>query len=184
MVTIKNMKFITIDKQEDLPTDTFIKGRLSGATKLEKLVLPNGDIIVSNKDFQEDSSVPLNVEASILYATLTGSKETPIRGHCYLIKKNVKYWHTTNGRRAKGTPRGKYRKGDKAEINKLVNTEVKNIIEKGDPIVHNDTTVRPEDERRLPFRNNFMKTLPSQSFYVFTINQKRTTSCISYNQFS
>ena len=159
MVTIKNMKFITIDKQEDLPTDTFIKGRLSGATKLEKLVLPNGDIIVSNKDFQEDSSVPLNVEASLLYATLTGSKgtpiltgskKTPIRGHCYLIKKNVKYWHTTNGRRAKGTPRGKYRKGDKAEINKLVNTEVKNIIEKGDPLVHNDTTVRPEDERRLP----------------------------------
>ena len=150
MVTIKNMKFITIDKQEDLPTDTFIKGRLSGATKLEKLVLPNGDIIVSNKDFQEDSSVPLNVEASILYATLTGSKETPIWGHCYLIKKNVKYWHTTNGRRAKGTPRGKYRKGDKAEINKLVNTEVKKIIEKGDPIVHNDTTVRPEDEGSLP----------------------------------
>ena len=150
MITSKDMKFITIDKQEDLPTDTFIKGRLSGATKLEKLVLPNGDIIVSNKDFQEDSSVPLNVEASLLYATLTGSKETPIWGHCYLIKKNVKYWHTTNGRRAKGTPRGKYRKGDKAEINKLVNTEVKNIIEKGDPLVHNDTTVRPEDERRLP----------------------------------
>ena len=44
----------------------------------------------------------------------------------------------------------KYREGDKAEINKLVNTEVKNIIEQGDPIVHNDTTVRPEDERRLP----------------------------------
>ena len=44
----------------------------------------------------------------------------------------------------------KYREGDKAEIDKLVNTEVKNIIEKSDPIVHNDTTVRPEDERRLP----------------------------------
>ena len=170
MITSKDMEFITIDKQEDLPTDIEIKGRLSfeiefpliqesGATQIEELVLPNGDIIVSNKDFQEDSSVPLNVEASLLYATLTGSKgtpiltgskKTPIRGHCYLIKKNVKYWHTTNGRRAKGTPRGKYRKGDKAEINKLVNTEVKNIIEKGDPIVHNDTTVRPEDEGRLP----------------------------------
>ena len=95
MVTIKNMKFITINKQEDLPTDTFIKGRLSGATQLEKLVLPNGDIKVSNKDFQEDNTVPLNVEASILFATLTDSKDTPIltpiRGHCYLIKKNVKY---------------------------------------------------------------------------------------------
>ena len=85
------MKFITIDKQEDLPTDTFLKGRLSSAIKLEELVLPNGDRIVSNKDFQEDSTVPLNVEASTLYATLTGSKDTPIRGHCYLIKKNVKY---------------------------------------------------------------------------------------------
>ena len=92
MITSKDMKFITIDKQEDLPTDIEIKGRLSGATQIEELVLPNGDIIVSNKDFQEeDSSVPLNVEASLLYATLTGSKETPIRGHCYLIKKNVKY---------------------------------------------------------------------------------------------
>ena len=91
MVTIKNMKFITIDKQEDLPTDTFIKGRLSGATKLEKLVLPNGDIIVSNKDLQEDSSVPLNVEASILYSIQTDSRDTQIRGHCYLIKLNIKY---------------------------------------------------------------------------------------------
>ena len=76
MVTSKDMKFITIDKQEDLPTDIEIKGRLSfeiefpliqesGATQIEELVLPNGDIIVSNKDFQEvDSTVPLNVEAS------------------------------------------------------------------------------------------------------------------------
>ena len=92
MVTSKDMKFITIDKQEDLPEDTFFRGRLSGATQLEELALPNGDILVSNKDFQEiNSSVPINVEASLLYATLTGSKETPIRGHCYLIKKNVKY---------------------------------------------------------------------------------------------
>ena len=92
MVTSKDMKFIKIEKQEDLPTDTVIRGRLSGATQVEELVLPNGDIIVSNKDFQEEgSSVPLNVEASLLYATLTGSKDTPIRGNCYLIKKNVKY---------------------------------------------------------------------------------------------
>ena len=91
MTTSKDRRFITIDKQEDLPTDIEIKGRLSGAIELEELVLPNGDIIVSNKYFQEDNTVPLNVEASLLYATLTGSKETPIRGHCYLIKKNVKF---------------------------------------------------------------------------------------------
>ena len=91
MTTSKDRRFITIDKQEDLPTDIEIKGRLSGAIELEELVLPNGDIIVSNKYFQEDNTVPLNVEASLLYATLNGSKETPIRGHCYLIKKNVKY---------------------------------------------------------------------------------------------
>ena len=76
MITSKDMKFITIDKQEDLPTDTFFRGRLSGATQIEELLLPIGDIMVSNKDFQEDSTVPLNVEASLLYATLTSSKET------------------------------------------------------------------------------------------------------------
>ena len=92
MVTFKDMKFITIDKQEDLPTDIEIKGRLSGATQIEELVLPNGDIIVSNKFFQKvDSTVPLNVEASILYSIQTGSKEKQIRGHCYLIKKNIKF---------------------------------------------------------------------------------------------
>ena len=92
MVTSKDMKFITIDKQEDLPTDIEIKGRLSGATQIEELVLPNGDIIVSNKFFQKvDSTVPLNVEASILYSIQTGSKEKQIRGHCYLIKKNIKF---------------------------------------------------------------------------------------------
>ena len=90
MVTWKDLKFITIDKQEDLPADTFFRGRLSGAKNLEELVLPNGDIIVSNKDLQEDSTVPLNVEASLLYATQTGS-ETQIRGHCFLIKKYIKY---------------------------------------------------------------------------------------------
>ena len=91
MVTWTDIKFIIIDKQEDLPEDTFFRGRLSGAKNLEELLLPNGDRIVSNKDLQEDSTVPLNVEASIFYASQTGSKETPIRGHCYLIKKNVKY---------------------------------------------------------------------------------------------
>ena len=102
MITSKDMEFITIDKQEDLPTDIEIKGRLSfeiefpliqksGATQIEELVLPNGDIIVSNKDFQEDSSVPLNVEASILYSIQTDSRDTQIRGHCYLIKLNIKY---------------------------------------------------------------------------------------------
>ena len=103
MITSKDMKFIKINKQEDLPTDIEIKGRLSfeiefpliqesGATQIEELVLPNGDIIVSNKFFQKvDSTVPLNVEASILYSIQTGSKEKQIRGHCYLIKKNIKY---------------------------------------------------------------------------------------------
>ena len=76
MVTTKDIRFIVINKQEDLPTDIEIKGRLSfeiefpliqesGATQIEELVLPNGDIIVSNKFFQKvDSTVPLNVEAS------------------------------------------------------------------------------------------------------------------------
>ena len=36
---------------------------------------------------------------------------------------------TTNGRRAKGTPKGKYREGDKAEATKLINKEALNIIE-------------------------------------------------------
>ena len=91
MATSKDMKFIKINKQEDVPEDTIFRGRLSDAKNLEELVLPNGDVIVSNKDLQEDSSVPLNVEASILYSIQTDSRDTQIRGHCYLIKLNIKY---------------------------------------------------------------------------------------------
>ena len=187
MVTSKDMKFIKIEKQEDLPTNIEIKGRLSGATQLEELALPNGDILVSNKDFQEiNSSVPINVEASLLFATMTGSKEIQIRGHCYLIKLNIKYWpkrptsnRTTdikqtlryahlaptnliaavdvinkingngNADTAYSQDTKKYREGDKEEVSKIVNNDIKNIINRNEPIVHDDTTVRLEDGGRL-----------------------------------
>ena len=159
MITSKDMEFITIDKQEDLPTDTFFRGRLSDAKNLEELVLPNGDVIVSNKDLQEDSSVPLNVEASILYSIQTDSRDTQIRGHCYLIKLNIKYWpkrptfnrikqtlryahlaptsliaavdviNKINGNGNADTAYSqdtkKYREGDKEEVSKIVNNDIK-----------------------------------------------------------
>ena len=56
--------FIIIDKQEDLPTEEEMKGRLQ-AVELEELVMSNGDRIITNKMFP--------------------------KGDFYLIKKNVKY---------------------------------------------------------------------------------------------
>ena len=45
MVTTKDIRFIVINKQEDLPTELEMKGRLHGATQLEEFIMPNGDII-------------------------------------------------------------------------------------------------------------------------------------------
>ena len=103
MVTSKDMKFIVIDKQKDLPTELEMLGRLHGATKLEEFIMPNGDIIVASKDIKLNApDIPVNLKATEMYnkeairgncpdiRKQTGYKET-IRGHCYLIKKNVKY---------------------------------------------------------------------------------------------
>ena len=61
-------KFIIIDKEEDLPTEEAMKGRLHGATNLEEFFLTNGDIIVSHKDIHiEAPNIPLNQDATNLY---------------------------------------------------------------------------------------------------------------------
>ena len=97
------VEFIIIDKQEDLPTEAAMKGRLHGSTKLEEFILTNGDIIVSHKDIHiEAPNIPLNEYATELYATdskkltweiesvevekVTGNSLVQIYGHCYLIK--------------------------------------------------------------------------------------------------
>ena len=41
MVTTKDIRFIVINKQEDLPTELEMKGRLHGATQLEEFIMPN-----------------------------------------------------------------------------------------------------------------------------------------------
>ena len=80
MITLAQLKFIVIDKQKDLPTDSEMKNVLHGVTRLNEIVMPNGDIIISNKNI----SYPLNEKAT----AICGEE---VWGHCYLIKKNVKY---------------------------------------------------------------------------------------------
>ena len=90
VLTSKDMWFIVIEKQEDLPTDLEIKSIVGG--NLEELILDNGDILICNK---EPTNYPINWKTTEMWKTgrvvaLTGQRET-ILGHCYLIKKNVKY---------------------------------------------------------------------------------------------
>ena len=96
------MWFILIEKQEDLPTDLAIKGIVGG--NLEELILDNGGIIICNRiarsDYkpeitEEPATYPINLKATEMWkagrvVALTDQRET-ILGHCYLIKKNVKY---------------------------------------------------------------------------------------------
>ena len=92
MVTSKDMKFIVIDKQKDLPTELEMLGRLHGATKLEEFIMPNGDIIVASKDIKLNApDMPVNLKATDMYRQQTTGFGEAIHGHCYLIKKNVKY---------------------------------------------------------------------------------------------
>ena len=80
MITSAQLKFIVIDKQEDLPTESEMLSKLHCTTKLEEFIMPNGDIIISNKNI----SYPLNEKAT----AICGEE---VWGHCYLVKKNVKY---------------------------------------------------------------------------------------------
>ena len=92
MVTSKDMKFIVIDKQKDLPTELEKLGRLHGSTKLEEFIMPNGDIIVACEDIKLNApDMPVNLKATDMYRQQTTGFGEAIHGHCYLIKKNVKY---------------------------------------------------------------------------------------------
>ena len=65
MITSAQLKFIVIDKQKDLPTESEMLGRLHGATKLEKFIMPNGDIIVAFEDIKLNApDMPVNLKAS------------------------------------------------------------------------------------------------------------------------
>ena len=92
MITSAQLKFIVIDKQKDLPTESEMLGRLHGATKLEEFIMPNGDIIVACEDIKLNApDMPVNLKATDMYRQQTTGFGEAIHGHCYLIKKNVKY---------------------------------------------------------------------------------------------
>ena len=95
-------KFIVIDKQENLPSESEMLSELNCATKFEEFILPNGDIIIACKDTKPNAfDTPVNLKATEMYyreaihgycpdTNKTEYKET-IRGYCYLIKKNVRF---------------------------------------------------------------------------------------------
>ena len=96
-------KFIVIDKQKDLPTESQILENLQCETKLEEFIMPNGDIILACKDIKINApNMVVNLKATDMYfnEAVHGycpdtKKETEykenIHGHCYLIKKGVKF---------------------------------------------------------------------------------------------
>ena len=66
MVTSKNIRFIVIEKQEDLPTELEMKGRLHDATQLEEFIMPNWDIIVACEDIKlKAPDMPVNLKATL-----------------------------------------------------------------------------------------------------------------------
>ena len=91
-----------IDKLEDLTTNLKIKSAVCG--NLEELISDNEDTVICNRivrcDYkpetaEEPTNYPINFNSTKMWedgkvVSLTGQKET-ILGHCYLIKKNVKY---------------------------------------------------------------------------------------------
>ena len=69
-----------------------MKGRLHGTTQLEEFIMPNGDIIVACEDIKLNApDMPVNLKATDMYRQQTTGFGEAIHGHCYLIKKNVKY---------------------------------------------------------------------------------------------
>ena len=79
-------KFIVIDNQKDLPTESEMLDNLHCTTKLEEFIMPNGDIIVACEDIKLNAPyMPVNLKATEMYC-----KEA-IDGHCYLIKKGVRF---------------------------------------------------------------------------------------------
>ena len=92
MITSAQLKFIVIDKQEDLPTESEMLSKLHCTTKLEEFIMPNGDIIVACENIKLYApDMPVNLKATDMYRQQTTGFGEAIHGHCYLIKKNVKY---------------------------------------------------------------------------------------------
>ena len=100
---MRENKFIVINKQEDLPTESEMLENLQCSTKLEEFIMPNGDIIVACKDIIINApEIPVNLKATEMYyrEAIHGycpdtKKETEfkeiIHGNCYLIKKDVRF---------------------------------------------------------------------------------------------
>ena len=96
-------KFIVIDKQEDLPTESQMLENLQCKTKLEEFIMPNGDIILACKNIKINApNMVVNLKATEMYyrEAIHGycpdtKKEIEfkeiIHGNCYLIKKGVRF---------------------------------------------------------------------------------------------
>ena len=79
-------KFIVIDNQKDLPTESEMLDNLHCTTKLEEFIMPNGDVIVACEDIKLNApDMPVNLKATEMYY------REAIHGHCYLIKKDVRF---------------------------------------------------------------------------------------------
>ena len=65
---MRENKFVVINKQEDLPTESEMLENLQCSTKLEEFIMPNGDIIVACKDIIINApEIPVNLKASEMY---------------------------------------------------------------------------------------------------------------------
>ena len=96
-------KFIVIDNQKHLPTESEMLDNLHCTTKLEEFIMHNGDVIVACEDIKLNApDMSVNLKATEMYyrEAIYGDcpdtkkqieyKET-IYGHCYLIKKGVRF---------------------------------------------------------------------------------------------
>ena len=79
------MDILVIEKKEDLPTEEEIKRKVGGL--LKKILLPNGDVMVSCQENPKNKQ-SINFKAIEIYKRMTGF-DTRFYGHCFLIKKKI-----------------------------------------------------------------------------------------------
>ena len=91
MITSADLKFIIIDKQEDLPTEEQLRDEFG---VYQGILLMNGDVMMCNRACNDgvEEGVTLNTEATELYKNITGF-DKKLYNSCHLIKKHIKYLH-------------------------------------------------------------------------------------------
>ena len=79
------MDILVVEKKEDLPTEEEIKRKVGGL--LKKILLPNGDVMVSCQETSTNKQ-SVNFKAIEIYKRMTGF-DSLFYGHCFLIKKKI-----------------------------------------------------------------------------------------------